>query len=102
VDAAGPYGQTLVEKVKKGKRREVCSLTLRSSALPTIEHTTGDRKAYDQTQAMSTRVSRGGPSQPYDFIGFSLLRGGFCSGYLRSRANSMIDRIHDCVRAHHL
>jgi hypothetical protein len=38
VDVAGPYGQTLVEKVKRGKRREVCSLPLRSNASsPTTE-----------------------------------------------------------------
>jgi hypothetical protein len=43
----GPCIQSSVERVKKGKRKEVCSLPLRSSAQGAIERTAFDPKAYD-------------------------------------------------------
>jgi hypothetical protein len=62
--AAGPCIETSVERVKKGKRREVCSLPLRSSAQDAIERTAFDPKANDQAHALLASVSRGCPSRP--------------------------------------
>ena len=45
---AGSYSETLVERVKKGKRIEVCSLPLRSSAGGAIERAALDRSAHDR------------------------------------------------------
>ena len=43
---AGPYSETSIKRVKKGKRREVCSLPLHLSARSALE-----RNAHDRVQA---------------------------------------------------
>jgi hypothetical protein len=54
---ASPCIQTLVEKVKKGKRRKVCPMPLLSSAQGAIKRTTFNPKANDRAHALSARVS---------------------------------------------
>jgi hypothetical protein len=57
---------------------------------------------HDQAQAQSSRISRTCPSRPYVPLLSPCAVEDPKSSYLRSRAASTIERIHDYARAHHL
>jgi hypothetical protein len=50
-DVVGPYGKTSAERVKKGKRRKVCFLPLRSTAQGAIKRNALEPSVHDQAQA---------------------------------------------------